>query len=87
MLNSVLKYRCVKNDDTPIHVEILTPIDEEQSEDLLNEDDQPITMVPRIVQTAPSPSTEYPETSATIETANKSQRSLDKEINQMESVL
>lgn len=68
-------------------MEILTPIDEEQSEDLLNEDDQPITMVPRIVQTAPSPSTEYPETIATIETANKSQRSLNKEINQMESVL
>lgn len=68
-------------------MEILTPIDEEQSEDLLNEDDQPITMVPRITQTAPSPSTEYPEIIATIETANKSQKSLDKEVNQMESVL
>lgn len=54
---------------------------------MLNEDDLPITMVPRIVQTAPSPSTEYPETIATIETARKSQKSFDKEINQMESVL
>lgn len=53
---------------------------------MLNEDDQPITMVPRITQTAPSP-TEHPETIATIETANKSQRSLEKEVNQMESVL
>ncbi|EDS37193.1 monocarboxylate transporter 3 [Culex quinquefasciatus] len=48
-----------KPEEAPVHVEVLTPIDEEPSEDLAD-DDQPITMVPKIVQTAPSPSTEQP---------------------------
>lgn len=38
-------------------MEALTPIDEEPCEELADED-QPITMIPRIVHTAPSPTTE-----------------------------
>lgn len=56
-----------------MHVETLTPIDE-AAEDL---DDQPITMVPKIVKTAPSPQS---ETSPAIPGEKK-------EINQIESVL
>lgn len=39
----------------PVHMEQLTPIDEEPAED--NDDDQPITMsiIPKIMHTAPSP--------------------------------
>lgn len=38
-------------------MEALTPIDEEPSEDQADED-QPITMIPRIMHTAPSPTIE-----------------------------
>ncbi|XP_055694058.1 monocarboxylate transporter 14 isoform X2 [Lutzomyia longipalpis] len=57
--------------------EALTPIDEEPAEDLAD-DDQPITMVPKIVHTAPSPSTEQPQGFKATD---------DKEVNQRESVL
>lgn len=57
-----------------MHVETLTPIDE-AAEDL---DDQPITILPKIVKTAPSPQS---ETSPTIEEKER------KEVNQIESVL
>lgn len=49
--------RCSNTDETPVHVEVLTPIDEEQAEDL-EDDDQPITIVPKIVKTLPSPQQE-----------------------------
>lgn len=42
-------------------MEQLTPIDEEPAED--NDEDQPITMIPKIMHTAPSPTTDYPPTS------------------------
>lgn len=44
-------------------MEQLTPIDEEPSEDDANDEDQPITMIPKILHTAPSPTTDYPPTS------------------------
>lgn len=50
--------RCTKSDETPIHIEALTPIDEEQGEDLEDDEDQPITIVPKIVKTLPSPQQE-----------------------------
>lgn len=81
-----------KQAEAPVHVEVLTPIDEEPSEDLAD-DDQPITMVPKIVQTAPSPSTEQPPiTSNTINNDERRQKQAaangnSKEISQMESVL
>lgn len=80
-----------KQEEAPVHVEVLTPIDEEPSEDLAD-DDQPITMVPKIVQTAPSPSTEQPPpTSNTISNDERKQKPAangnSKEISQMESVL
>lgn len=65
--------RFAKPNQVPVHVETLTPIDE-AAEDL---DDQPITMVPKIVKTAPSPQS---ETSPAIPGEKK-------EINQIESVL
>ncbi|GAB0090132.1 monocarboxylate transporter 14 [Sergentomyia squamirostris] len=75
--------RCTKSEDVPPYPEeALTPIDEEPAEDLAD-DDEPITMVPKIVHTAPSPSTEQPpSTSTTAKTTN-----IDKEVNQRESVL
>lgn len=47
--------RCTKPNMIPVHMEQLTPIDEEPAED--NDDDQPITMsiIPKIMHTAPSP--------------------------------
>ncbi|XP_062561868.1 monocarboxylate transporter 14 isoform X4 [Armigeres subalbatus] len=81
-----------KQEEAPVHVEVLTPIDEEPSEDLAD-DDQPITIVPKIVQTAPSPSTEQPPiTSSITSTINNDERQKpangnSKEISQMESVL
>lgn len=42
-------------------MEQLTPIDEEPAED--NDEDQPITMIPKIMHTAPSPTTDFPPTS------------------------
>ncbi|XP_049284550.1 monocarboxylate transporter 13 isoform X2 [Anopheles funestus] len=86
-----------KQSEAPVHVEVLTPIDEEPSEDLAD-DDQPITMVPKIIQTAPSPSTEQPVTSNITSTttinddrkqtqSNGGTKDTDKEVSQMESVL
>ncbi|KFB53189.1 AGAP003206-PA-like protein [Anopheles sinensis] len=87
-----------KQSEAPVHVEVLTPIDEEPSEDLAD-DDQPITMVPKIIQTAPSPSTEQPVTSNITSTttinnddrkqpqSNGSAKEADKEVSQMESVV
>lgn len=46
---------CVKSEETPVHVEALTPIDEEQGEDAEDDEDQPITIVPKIIKTLPSP--------------------------------
>lgn len=49
------------SDETPVHQETLTPIDEEQGEDAEEEDeDQPITIVPKIIKTLPSPLQEEP---------------------------
>lgn len=39
-------------------MEQLTPIDEEPAED--NDEDQPITMIPKIMHTAPSPTNDVP---------------------------
>ncbi|XP_062714083.1 monocarboxylate transporter 14 isoform X2 [Aedes albopictus] len=81
-----------KQEEAPVHVEVLTPIDEEPSEDLAD-DDQPITILPKIVQTAPSPSTEQPITSSLTSAINNDKQkpangnSNSKEISQMESVL
>ncbi|XP_055317435.1 monocarboxylate transporter 1 isoform X4 [Sitodiplosis mosellana] len=55
--------RCTKPNEIPVHMEQLTPIDEEPSEDEANDDDQPITMIPKIMHTAPSPTTDNPPTS------------------------
>ncbi|XP_075164155.1 monocarboxylate transporter 14 isoform X2 [Haematobia irritans] len=43
--------RCSKSQDSPAHAETLTPIDEHEED----EEDQPITIVPKIVKTLPSP--------------------------------
>ncbi|XP_016933857.3 monocarboxylate transporter 14 [Drosophila suzukii] len=51
--------RCSPAEETPVHVETLTPIDEEQGEDAEDEDeDQPITIVPKIIKTLASPQQE-----------------------------
>lgn len=72
--------------------EVLTPIDEEPDD----EDDKPITMVPKIIQTAPSPSVEYQPIVANQKQNNNNNDhkvngsandSKPKEISQMESVL
>lgn len=55
--------RCTKPNQIPVHMEQLTPIDEEPSEDDANDEDQPITMIPKIMHTAPSPTTDNPPTS------------------------
>lgn len=47
----------------------MTPIDEEPSEDDYNDEDQPITMIPKIMHTAPSPTTENPPTSNVTSTS------------------
>lgn len=83
-----------KPKEVPVHVEALTPIDEEAAEDV---DDMPITMIPKIVQTAPSPSSEQTPplsniTSTTTVGQTPQRSSADepkkkKEINQIESVL
>ena len=52
---------CTKPTEVPLHMEQLTPIDEEPAED--NDEDQPITMIPKIMHTAPSPTSEVPPTS------------------------
>lgn len=53
----------MKPNEIPVHMEQLTPIDEEPSEDDANDEDQPITMIPKIMHTAPSPTTDFPPTS------------------------
>lgn len=54
--------RFSSSDETPVHQETLTPIDEEQGEDAEEEDeDQPITIVPKIIKTLPSPLQEEPQ--------------------------
>ncbi|XP_014098759.1 monocarboxylate transporter 14 [Bactrocera oleae] len=47
--------RCTTSDETPMQIDTLTPIDEEQGEEVEDEEDQPITIVPKIVKTLPSP--------------------------------
>ena len=80
----------MKPSEVPVHVETLTPIDEEAGED---GEDQPITMIPKIVQTAPSPQSEQTPplsnitSTTTVGAAQKHPPSDKKEINQIESVL
>lgn len=50
-------------------MEALTPIDEDPCEDLADED-QPITMIPRIMHTAPSPTVENPVSTITSSSTN-----------------
>lgn len=52
-------YRCTKPNQVPVKMVELTPIDEEPSE---ADEDQPITMIPKIMHTAPSPTVENPQT-------------------------
>lgn len=55
---------CTKPNQIPVHMEQLTPIDEEPSDgDEEPEEDQPITMIPKIMHTAPSPTSDNPPTS------------------------
>ena len=72
-------------------MEVLTPIFEEP-----DDDDMPITIVPKIIQTAPSPSTEYRPIEASFKQNNNNDNrkvngstndTKTKEISQMESVL
>lgn len=54
----------MKPNEIPVHMEQLTPIDEDDEiEDDANDEDQPITMIPKIMHTAPSPTTDFPPTS------------------------
>uniref|UniRef100_A0A1B0B0D3 Major facilitator superfamily (MFS) profile domain-containing protein n=1 Tax=Glossina palpalis gambiensis TaxID=67801 RepID=A0A1B0B0D3_9MUSC len=53
--------RCTKSEESPVHIETLTPINEEQGEEAEDEEDQPITIVPKIVKTLPSPQQEETE--------------------------
>ncbi|XP_037913959.1 uncharacterized protein LOC119653442 isoform X3 [Hermetia illucens] len=57
--------RCTKPNEVPVHMETLTPIDEEPAEDLAD-DDQPITMIPKIVQTLPSPQGDGPKSPTSV---------------------
>jgi len=45
--------RCSSPEEEPVHMEVLTPINEEAAED--DEDDKPITIIPKIMKTLPSP--------------------------------
>uniref|UniRef100_A0A0K8TKH4 Putative monocarboxylate transporter n=1 Tax=Tabanus bromius TaxID=304241 RepID=A0A0K8TKH4_TABBR len=93
--------RCAKSEIVPVHIEALTPIDEEPSEDLLD-DDQPITLIPKIVKTLPSPQSDevaLPDSVFMVTEANSESKpspgdsfkptaiTKDKEISQIESVL
>lgn len=96
----MISFSCTKPDETSLHMS-LAPIDEETSEagDLGSngvagdEDEQPITMIPRIMHTAPSPTTENPMTQ--IGRANPSTSSISEKplrngggnVDQIESVL
>ncbi|XP_030373139.1 monocarboxylate transporter 4 [Scaptodrosophila lebanonensis] len=53
--------RCSGSEETPVHMETLTPIDEEQGEDIEDDEDQPITIVPKIIKTLASPQMEEPQ--------------------------
>lgn len=65
---------CTKPNEIPVHMVQLTPIDEEPSEDDNNDEDQPITMIPKIMHTAPSPTTDNPPISnLTTTTVNNEQ--------------
>jgi 2-oxoglutarate dehydrogenase complex dehydrogenase (E1) component-like enzyme len=72
-------FRYRKVTDVPIQIDTLTPIDEEP-----DEDDQPITMIPKIVKTAASPLSEQPPEASKLlqapshNTAKKSSESLSK---------
>lgn len=45
--------RWIKPIELPMNMETLTPINEEQAEDIDDDEDQPITIVPKIVRTVP----------------------------------
>lgn len=67
-------FSCTKPNEIPVHMVQLTPIDEEPSEDENNDEDQPITMIPKIMHTAPSPTTDNPPISKlTTSTVNNEQ--------------
>lgn len=53
---------CTKSEEVPVYMDTLAPIDEDPCEEL-GDEDQPITMIPKIMHTAPSPTTENPLTS------------------------
>ncbi|CRK86208.1 CLUMA_CG000154, isoform B [Clunio marinus] len=74
--------RCKKQPESLVHVEVLTPI-EENDEDEDDDNDQPITMIPKIFQTAPSPTVERSQEMKEDEKNNGK----SKELSQMESVL
>lgn len=60
--------RCTTSDETPMPIDTLTPIDEEQGEEAEDEEDQPITIVPKIVKTLPSPQHEETDRGLSSET-------------------
>ncbi|XP_017486477.1 PREDICTED: monocarboxylate transporter 4 [Rhagoletis zephyria] len=53
--------RWTTSDEAPMQIDTLEPIDEEQGEEVEDEEDQPITIVPKIVKTLPSPQREEAE--------------------------
>lgn len=61
--------KCTKPNRVPVKMVELTPIDEEPSE---ADEDQPITMIPKIMHTAPSPTVENPLTSIASNTTIQS---------------
>ncbi|XP_012157214.1 monocarboxylate transporter 4 [Ceratitis capitata] len=60
--------RCTTTDEAPMQIDTLTPIDEEQGEEAEDEEDQPITIVPKIIKTLPSPQHDETERGFTSET-------------------
>lgn len=74
-------FRCTKPNMIPVHVDTLTPIDEEPAED--NEEDQPITMIPKIMRTAPSPTTEQPPTNGVQSNDQDNDDSDDTKLNEI----
>ena len=50
--------RWTTKEEAPMQMEALTPIDEELAEEVDDEEDQPITILPKIVKTLASPQTE-----------------------------
>ncbi|XP_037048816.1 uncharacterized protein LOC119083250 isoform X5 [Bradysia coprophila] len=61
--------KCTKPNRVPVKMVELTPIDEEPSE---ADEDQPITMIPKIMHTAPSPTVENPLTAIASNTTIQS---------------